>query len=368
MENRYIVQLTPIGKYYFGSENSFNGTDKANVNIPMTNYLVRSREYPQQTTLLGMMRYAILQQYNLLSGAKINWASKIGKSSFQGNGVDIEGNQINNWGLIKSLSPLFLIQNENKFIPAGFDNQYYIDNVSNEFELLLSPTQKQNAISNYNENQFYQLNNYDPKVHSLMLWRNYQNNELVKPSNIFKESFQVGIKKSRSGNPENDAFYKEYFYQVLNDFSFGMYLTTTESMENFDQPFIIQAGGDQSIFQLTLSAANDDIFETSIPTGIGKFTLISDAYCNPDEILPLCTCCITQSIDFRYLQTTTSTESYNNLSLIGSGIKKSIKMNLLERGSVLHTNDSSTLSSILLKSSPYRNAGFNHYSFKSLNI
>ena len=367
MANRYLVKLTPIGKYYFGSENSFNAIDKANNSIPSTNYLVRSREYPQQTTLLGMMRYAILQQYQLLGKDKSTWASKIGISSFQGNGVDINGHQTNNWGLITSISPLFLVQGENKFVPAGLDNQFYLDDESKEYGELLLPMIKEEVISNYNPASFRLLNEYDPKVHSLQLWINQETNEFIKPCDIFKESFQVGIKKSRSGTPENDGFYKEYFFQLQNDFSFAFYLTTNEIIEYFNNPFIIQSGGDQSLFQVHLTAANDDIFETLAPTGTGKITLLSDSYCNADEILPLCTCCITQNVDFRYLQTTTSTEAYSNLGSGVSGIKKSIKMNLLERGSVLYTLDANALSKLLEQPTPYRNAGFNYYSFKSLN-
>ena len=61
----YIVRLTPINSYYFGGEITF-GEGVAQ------NYYVKSNYLPQASSLLGVMRYEVLRQNNLLSYDKTN--------------------------------------------------------------------------------------------------------------------------------------------------------------------------------------------------------------------------------------------------------------------------------------------------------
>jgi CRISPR-associated protein Cmr3 len=55
---KYLIKLYPIDRYFFGSDVTF-GADNSN-------YFVRSVYFPQQTTLLGMLRYYLLLQNNML--------------------------------------------------------------------------------------------------------------------------------------------------------------------------------------------------------------------------------------------------------------------------------------------------------------
>ncbi len=369
MRNRYLAKLTPAGKYYFGSENTFDSEDKAS-GLAGTNYLVRSRQYPQQTTLLGMMRYAILQQYDLLGKDKSNWPDMIGACSFKGNVPDYNGKTTQTWGLIESISPLFIMHNGNKYLPAGLTTQLYTKESASEYtETELTATERTNTCSNYGTDKFYLFDGYDAKQYSKVIWKSTDPDALLNPVDVFVESFQVGITKSRDGNSDNNAFYKEYFYQLNPGYSFGFYVETNQPLKNFDEPFIIQSGGDQSLFQLHLTPATDNIFVTNEPTGQGKFILLSDTWCNADDVLPLCYACITQSVDFRYIQTKTTTKRYHNVSKSDADMQKSGKMNLLERGSVLFTGNAAALKAVLNADTaqPYINAGFNYYSFQAIN-
>ena len=93
----YLVEITPIGSYYFGGENTFNTSDKANKEAPTTNYLVRSRIYPQQTALLGLMRYVILLKNEALNKPNSIKMDLIGEKSFRGD----EDNAPLSWGTIE---------------------------------------------------------------------------------------------------------------------------------------------------------------------------------------------------------------------------------------------------------------------------
>ena len=86
---RYLITLTPVGMFFFGGEETFgDGTND--------NYFARSNSFPQQTTLLGMLRKEVLVREKVFK-EKINdytpddkkrMAALIGDRSFQLEGGD----------------------------------------------------------------------------------------------------------------------------------------------------------------------------------------------------------------------------------------------------------------------------------------
>lgn len=120
---KYLVRLKPIDTYFFGGKNTFGEGDNKT-------YLVESRAFPQQTTLLGMIRQEILilkdiykenwsnySKYDRETGKKYKtlMENNIGKNSFSING----GQQ--NFGIIKGLSPVFLAKNNQFFFKLPLD-------------------------------------------------------------------------------------------------------------------------------------------------------------------------------------------------------------------------------------------------------
>ena len=79
MTDTYLIKLRPLTHYYFGGEQGLGSGDSRN-------YLVKSRLWPQQTTLLGLVRYVILREQGLLAqnweespqrSRKIHWPQKL---------------------------------------------------------------------------------------------------------------------------------------------------------------------------------------------------------------------------------------------------------------------------------------------------
>ena len=58
--SKYIVSLTPLGKYFFGGDMTFKVSDKNDYNERYSSYVIQSGQFPQQTSLLGMMRFLLL--------------------------------------------------------------------------------------------------------------------------------------------------------------------------------------------------------------------------------------------------------------------------------------------------------------------
>lgn len=361
MTNRsYLVELTPLGNYYFGSENTFSTTDKAETGKISVNYLVRSRMFPQQSTLLGLMRYIILLKNNALQSKPSVKEALVGNKSFQG----IEHEAPETWGTILNISPLFITRHDKKYLVAGQDHQFY-KNEKETIPVQLKPLRIENASSSYTEkSDFFIHQDYDPKQNSAINWQNASDEtDILKPCDIFGESFQVGISKSFTGQTEDDAFYKQYFFRLKNGFSFAIYITLSEPITYAYEPFLVSFGADQSLFRVTISEEENKLFVPQEPrTGKYKITLLSDAYCHP-SVLKNCYLSITSSTDFRYIKTNVNTSRYYNISNPQTDAQKSAKLNLLERGSVLYTENAEEVTKEL-NNTAYRNAGFNYYSIQ----
>lgn len=115
--NVYKVTFTPSGPYFFGNEKTF-GYPGQDVGGALNNrYFIRGEALPSQTTLLGALRYMLLplKGYGNLA-EKVN-VDAVGKESYH-----INAGTVQNFGRIRSLSPLFLTKGTEIFVPTPFDH------------------------------------------------------------------------------------------------------------------------------------------------------------------------------------------------------------------------------------------------------
>lgn len=355
--NNYLITLKPLGNYFFGGATTFNNKDRV-TGKEQSNYLVRSRKYPQQTTLLGVLRYALLKQYGLLGKDRNLWDDNIGKQSFNGIHKGLNQTEVSSWGYINKISPLMLLSDNLTYSIQGYD----------EGEKKIAPHQLNAVFKEKETRAFYNFKNYDPKEGRAVIWK-AKDAKAQKEPDIFKESFRVGIKKDYNGGSNNEAFYKQFFYRLVPDFKFAFYLNASHSIKPYKT--ILQAGADQSLFHYEISACEEvDVFkDIEVETNTSyKITLISDAYCEK-TILKHCYAAITNSINFRYLKTTNKTPNFNNKGKTiteHSMVKGPETLNLLERGSVLYTKEAKQVTDLLKAPKPYRNAGFNYFSITKI--
>ena len=99
MNGTFLIKLQPLDRFFFGGDVTFGQNNE--------DYFVRSLKYPQQTTLLGMLRYILLLQNDLLDEkGKVKDYKKannlIGTDSFDPN------EQGQSFGVIQNLSPIFI--------------------------------------------------------------------------------------------------------------------------------------------------------------------------------------------------------------------------------------------------------------------
>ena len=307
-DTNYLITLKPRGRFFFGGDRAFTASGEAV-------YAAESLYFPQQTALLGMLRYAMIRQD---PNAKI------------GTGFDIENN---NWGDVSQLSPVFLIDtiSQKQWRPVGM-------NFQKDKELQLPANNK--------------IENYDPK-NGLLINSWACGDEACAIEDFFQTIETVGNKKARDGKSEADGFFKQKAHQLKRPFGFAFY-ATFKAEQRFDKVHSVIIGADQSVFGLNIAEAKEPI--TGSVSG-NKIVLLSDAYLpNYADLQSHCDFILGTATPFRYMTSPKGNDHFAN--------RRSLtQFNLLSRGSVLYpkTGSIADIINILQQPEAFRKVGYNHF-------
>lgn len=359
--SKYLIKLTPHSTFFFGGEKTFGENN--------TNYFVKSEYFPQQTTLLGMVRYQLLVQSGdaIFKNNKIQnkdeVTSLIGEQSFT------IGNDFN-FGLIEKLSPVFISDKDNEFLfPANKEYQW-IDKEINENGV-------EKEINNFRLKEFYKNENgagnfpnlkdfipvmkgYDPKkdlpdllVNKDLTIKKYYDfnkdkNEAEKENGIFIEQKQVGIRKNYEGKSDDKSFFVQILRKLKKGYSFAFILELKNlELKNgtkFNNNNVVTLGADQSKFKMEVTKNYERNFDDLIPNyekskNSDKIILVSDAYVS-NKILKVSDFAITETVKFRSLKSNVKeTKKYTALSSNDNeALSKTQTYIFFKRGSVFYGN------------------------------
>lgn len=324
-ETTYLIQLRPRGRFFFGGDRAFTATGEAV-------YSAESLYFPQQTALLGMLRYTLLRQ---------NPKAAIG------NGFEHDA-ETQNWGEILELSPIFLLDTltQKKWLPLGMNFQQ--DPKSKEVVELKAPIDKK--IENFNPKNGFLKNQ----------WTN--GTDVCSVEDFFTEIETVGNKKDRQGKSQIEGFFKQKAYCLkkrLNnkpvDFSFGFYASFKQP-QAFDKVSSVVLGIDQSTFSFSAKIEASPFTQNQTPSGVKKLVLISDAYI-PDyaQLQAQCDFILGDSVPFRYMTPVKNNNYFTDKR------RSPKQFNLLARGTVLFPKDINEVINLLQSPTAFRQVGYNHF-------
>ncbi len=343
--SKYIIKFRPVETYFFGGETTF-GDDREE-----QNYFVSSNYYPQQTTLLGMLRFELLKYHKLLPLHKHKTEAKIriGENSFSINSKKKSFDNIK-FGDIKNISPLFMTNN---------NKHYYFGNEHADLQLEYEQG-KSNTGTKTDKIPF--LPKYDAKKYYPDILISNEK-DIKKYNDIFIKQIQVGISKPERNNDETEenAFYRQTLYRLENnwEFAFVAELQNTDfGLENNRDKYsnIIAMGGEHSQFYMTIKKIDksyNNIFGINAIENSQKAILMSDANVE-NSVYKHCNFAITQTQNFRFL--TFNNDSYARIPT------KSVKYNLLKRGSVFFVNNKTEFEKHF-NNNNLTNIGLNIYKF-----
>lgn len=369
MIKKLLVKLTPYDRFFFGGKNTFGEGGSAN-------YFVKSKYFPQQTTLLGLVRYQLMVQNSkgVFKNNKIEnkdeAAKLISRKSFE-----ITDNEFD-FGKIKEFSPVFIAgENEEYLFPANKEYQWVEEN--NKF--VMREFNKQAGSSSIYSTSLKHfipyLEGYVAKDGLPDLLIN-ADKKLCKYDDIFIEHKQIGIRKDYYGKTEEKAFYIQFFYKLKKGCSFAFILELEDGI-NFSSNELVNIGGEQSKFKMDVSRMPDE-FDKLLPCyepskNSGKVVLVSNAYVS-NKIFEDCDFAATDIIDFNSIVTTQNTTKFSSMSQTGKEangdnndkLRKSGQYIFFKRGSVFYADDASKLIAHIGKTekkeyTPLQKIGYNHF-------
>lgn len=374
----YLFKLTPIERFYFGGSVTFGEGEKRN-------YSVRSLYFPQQTTLLGTLRYILLKKQNLMDdNGKVPIHNKeeavktIGISGFN-HSLDADAN----FGKIKKLSPVFLSgPNGEEYFAQS--REYAFKSIEDEItgevkQELITLNLKYRKGTKTDQKEIGYFDKYNAKytmpdllVNARTGQMHYYEYDIELKNNplngFFVPHLQTGNMLPKNNPDENkeNGFYKQIGYSLLPGFAFGFYAEIEDGFQ-FDENQIVRMGADESYFALEIEPNKPGIekifsrdknsseskvnylFHKPNPSDC-KLVLLSDTYLSSEKLAGLNFASI-DVIPFNYLQVVPQQNIEKVFKLGKSGIylRKSRKtFNLLKKGSVFYFDSPEKKSELLM--------------------
>lgn len=379
MNQHYRISLTPLSGFFFGQELIAELGNR-------TNYYQRSARFPQQSTLLGMLRHQLLLAHGLAHPV-------VGRTPFSG--ADLAGEKgfepdqppRTTFGTIECLSPVFLQRNHSGHfflrsrewatLPADADG------LLPEERLLLKLRQEGKTASVFQEGTvdaprlYFTRSNgkqepYTGKIEFDELLVDSRTGKATSADDVFSSALQTGIYKEAV----DEAYYR-YAYQhmgskaliktiehedrqyntLTRDWAFCFYARLSEdALPEGTRPVLM--GKEQSAFMMSVAKCGppDLLKPAEVSGGFSKITLLSDCFVADEEgWIRASLLRIQDTVRFRsFTSALTGGRFYRKP-------EKSAAYNLVRRGSVIYTSDPAAIEKLLMSAAHFRAIGNNYY-------
>lgn len=340
----YKCTLKPTDIYFFGQDDRFADNETAP-------YYLVSKNKPSQLALLGVTRYLVLLNSNQLIGdensTKEIREKLIGTYKPMQSGADKVSD--NPFGVIKSISPLFIEKDGEMLIKTPLDHcnkeHQCIDGIDYYTPMKMTGVQSEYGLSIVPYNYFAKEG----------ITSSYMDNKgkLYPEDKIFgyKELTRVARKRDGNGNLllKDGAFFKKKYCHMDKNYSFVFYIEAEK--DNLPTKGIVYMGQEKSSFEFEISEVNEkweDIirpFEEVISKGMTvegykKFYALSDFYIDKkhNKIKELISYSIATHTNAKFIS-----DSRNSHNIKGeNGVRRVIESslyNFVNAGSVYFVKD-----------------------------
>jgi CRISPR-associated protein Cmr3 len=360
----YRITFRPLDFFFFGGENTFgNGEGQ--------NYYAKTRPYPQQTTVLGVLRYLGLKEAK--SALPIG-ESFVAKPQYYEPDENGRVGEVN-FGFIRQVSPLFMRKE------SGSDSGNYAFGPSFLPVVGAGPPQSPaGTVKQYRNGEWkntWELPALDPKkwLDPILLG---DNATILDRSKVITTSARIGITKNKDGEERKDGFYKQEVGRLAYDWVFAVHAKLDKDLApKIASPVVVPFGAEKALFAVTLTALDDketsqalfapENFAAIRSSHLRAAALISDAYVDKEafEALPYA---VAGTVDFRNIRTPTKITNFgrfrrNSRTMAVDRMTQSGKYTLLSRGSILYAETEEKLTALLHDKchAHWRTIGYNHF-------
>ena len=360
--SKYQITLTPVDKFFFGGDMTFQvGTEKKDkFNEQFSSYIIQSSMFPQQTSLLGMLRFLILRNAGeaVFKDGKIVDKAKakelIGSRSFM-------VNEDNDFKTIRSLSHVRVRKTENgqstdlEFAPIFKELNF--DKASLGSYNLHDTCIPSLTKDEYDAKKGIEVNLTDGNAPIKL--EDDENKNCV-----FVKDRRVGIDRDiKTGIVEGGALFKQISYRFNNGKASYCFLFDAEVEDSI--PFetysgqIVTVGADNS--QFVIGITRDVKTNDAIKPYEKALWLLSPTFLNRAEA-QTAKFAITKLMPFRFLKSEMDkVKSYNVLS---RELVRSERYELYVPGSVFYFEDEDhkkAFIKLIESKKEFRQIGYNEY-------
>ena len=365
----HIIHIRPLDYYFFGGEQTF-GEGKSQ------NYFAKTLPYPQQTSILGLLRHL-----GHIHGMDIG-------NSFDPTCTETNPKASSPFGYIQKISPLFLSLKEGDsythYLPAFLGRE-----TDKEPKLFSLKEDKGESYSLKTEakaenwKSVYAFEEYHAKKGATLFLRGRKD---IKELKAAIETFvKTGINKPPDGSVPEDGFFKQEVGKLKRNWSFSV-LTRLEESKDLSPKTIMPFGADKCLFELQIQKLNPDkkledyfpktLWEHKFPDELACMVLTSDAMIDEVELFNNMDFGLIKTVSFRSIHTPVNafansklsakliqTETEGQIRSEAATLLKSLKYNLLQRGSMIYAKKEKLqeLTKAFDRCSYYQRIGYNHY-------
>ncbi|SFU71089.1 CRISPR-associated protein, Cmr3 family [Clostridium sp. DSM 8431] len=385
---KYLAELKPIGSFFFGGERTQRDGDS------LKNNIVSSNIFPQQTSILGMLRKKVLIEYDPKL-YKVKWdykseekeiiAELIGKRSFQ----NIDAKEAQDFKFIKKISPTIIScknkdRNEKKFLmPVPKDHKCYEEKQGEGGTIKRDKNKYYTPLRIEQNSDVCKVNYGDGELENTPIPLDYKNKDgisndfvvldknknIVDFDEIFKLESNIGINLGGVYKTNDNGLFRinRYRFNEGQNYKDIKFAFTVEFDDKYtpQNRSIVNLGGEGTSFILELKKIYNEnipdinkIFKECITDN--KLILLSNTFLKYEEYTKLCSYSISSTQDFRCLKLEFKKINCGNYS--NRFIRSEKKYSLLERGSILYAKNGKyeELKNTIEKYNNMSNIGYNH--------
>lgn len=319
----YKVTFSPAEPYFFGNEKSFKYPGQKIGGAYSNSYFIRSEDMPSQSGILGTLRFLLLPHiktdYSYSDDEKRENAEAVGEKSF-----NIDSEKIQKFGLIKKISPVFITDGKDTYIPAPLnDNSEYNRNTDNKNAKKYIPLADFKQVKTSDGIKLYAAD-YNTKYGLTSGFLNLADNNIY--FDLIESSTRVGINRAA----DNDGFFKKEYKMLKKGYSFAVYADIEKEMG--DSPVPVYMGQGKSPFSVKFEKSENNL-ENEVKEALGKLNSQHKIiYCLSNAVVSKNPCDNTlfaayQSSDYRSFMTNFS-----------KSVKKGKLHRLIKAGSIFITD------------------------------
>jgi len=364
--SKYQITLTPVDKFFFGGDMTFQvgNNEDDEFNSQYKSYIIQSSMFPQQTSLLGMLRFLILRKAGetvfkngqIVDKAKAN--ELIGSRSFMVN-ANNDFKTIHGLGHVRIRKTINGLSSDLEFAPLFKELDF--EHVSmGTFNL------HDTCIPSLSKDEYDAKKGIEPRLTDGETTIKLDEND--EEDFVFIVDRRVGINRDiKTGIVNDSALFKQISYRFHNDkadycFVFDAEIDDTVPFKTYNNE-IVSVGADNS--QFVIGITPDVKTNTNIKPYKKALWLLSPTFLTRAEALTA-KFAITRLIPFRFLTDREDTGDDDNRSfhILNSKLKRSERYELYAPGSVFYFEDETNKENfikLIESKKEFRQIGYNEY-------